>query len=77
MFRLSKKLKALKPVSRTLNIEHYSDIQKRATKAREDLLCLQREILISPTEDLLPTEAAQSKILSYLGLKKLILNKNL
>lgn len=53
MFKLSKKLKALKPKLRALNRDYYSDIQKKVVKAWEDLLCLQKEILISPLEDLI------------------------
>lgn len=58
MYRLTKKLKALKPVLRSFSKTHCQGIHKRVDDARECLLQTQRLILASssPPHDLLSDE---------------------
>lgn len=66
MFSFCKKLKALKPVLKSLNKARYGDIHGRVLQARSALLSTQREFLITPRNELLVLEKNQSKILSDL-----------
>ncbi|KAG7547838.1 Reverse transcriptase domain [Arabidopsis suecica] len=49
MFRVSKKLKALKPHIRTFSSENYSDLEKRVVEAHELVLSSQRRTLEDPS----------------------------
>lgn len=66
MYRLSKKLKALKLVLRALNKENYSSIHRRVERAKEQLLKLQNEFLTSPLQELVFGEQSQRALLADL-----------
>lgn len=57
MFRLSKKLKALKPIMKKLSREKFGELPKRAKKAYENLCEKQNETLHRPSPDAVKEEA--------------------
>ncbi|WZY76441.1 hypothetical protein YC2023_022825 [Brassica napus] len=63
MFRVSKKLKALKNPIRSFNRDHYSNLEKRAEEAQTSLNQIQQDLLSSPSVALAEAEAeAQRKL---------------
>ncbi|KAG7564362.1 Reverse transcriptase domain [Arabidopsis suecica] len=50
MYRLSKKLKALKSVIREFSRDNYSDLEKRVKEAHSTVLVLQHQLLSNPTD---------------------------
>lgn len=56
MFQLCQKLKALKPLPKTLNKENFSDLHCRVIQTREALSQLQATMLSSLSPDLVPAE---------------------
>lgn len=63
MFRVSKKLKALKNPIRSFNGDHYSNLEKWAEEALTSLNQIQQDLLSSPTVALAEAEAeAQRKL---------------
>lgn len=56
MFRLSKKLKALKNVTREFSKDNYSNLEKRVKEARAVVIDLQRQLLTSPSTSLAELE---------------------
>lgn len=63
---LEKKLKALKPVLRTLSKDNYQNIHHKVEDTRGVLIQLQKEMLLSPTVDLFSKVQAQDELLSRL-----------
>ncbi|KAG7556371.1 hypothetical protein ISN44_As11g024100 [Arabidopsis suecica] len=57
LFRLSKKLKALKPKIRELSKDKLSDLQRRTKTAYEDLCECQKQTLLNPSQDLMVRES--------------------
>lgn len=66
MFQLSRKLKLLKSVLRSINKNHFSDIHQRVEKERLDLLKLQKELFLGPEHDLVLAVKTQCKKLAEL-----------
>lgn len=66
MYIFCKKLKALKPVLRSLNRSQFNDTQRRIASTRADLLSIQHSFLSQPTVDLASKVGATSKLLSSL-----------
>lgn len=50
LFRLTKKLKAIKPVLRALGRDKLGDLTKRAKEAHEELCSMQAQTLLNPTQ---------------------------
>lgn len=66
MYRLSKKLKALKPMLRNFSKIHFQGIHKRVEEAREELLKLQRALLTSLSVNLIVAKQTQGQRLHEL-----------
>lgn len=66
MFRLCEKFKALKPALRSLSRTNYGNFHHKVEQARETLLLLQKEILLSHEKDLILAEHEQSQLLADL-----------
>lgn len=58
IFQLSKRLKALKHLLRTLSKDHYQGIHARVVEARRALLDIQSSLLTAPSISLIQQEKA-------------------
>lgn len=67
LFRLSKKLKALKPLLRALSKEKLGNLQKRTKEAYEKLCECQTNNMLNPSQDAMEEEARAYSHLLFLA----------
>lgn len=75
MYRLGKKLKALKPILRSLGKENYSNIHLRVEKARKTLLNTQKEVLTSIQELVLAEQHQNTVLIELLAVQESFLRE--